>query len=701
MGSITVDDFKIGKDSRKGASVADADRLLKLTNAYINKGKIPKKRQGSVLDVELEAGTKGLISAGGFLNTFYGKGVITHTNPLYKPNLVNGTVGHPTFTGTGRNDGIAYGEYTGLSDAEIEVEISWVERHTNPVFTDSIIDPGNKTRVSIWFASTPTSQLVDGAKVDISGTTGYNGVHIVSDLVQKTGSITAFADSPANPGVWTRVSVAAHTWAVMDIIEITGTTNYNGTYSIEGVGAGFFDIVKVFSVDDATGTTDSQWFDIDEPFGAVEVSTGVVEASKWRWRKNGGSWSTGIFIDPAVGLTVTEGILFKFPTIDQGRILNDKWTFTVKFYNSVKDIHFGDSFLGFLYVVVEYDTGYVRHHYLDGSDNTTIADPNCPHSKGVTKMESKIWAVNGDTVSFSAVANPKDWTTSEDAGFLPTGLRTKNADNAIALGQYGKHQLIVLFHDGAQLWTVDPDPALNVYEKELEGFHTQFPRSVLKFAGDLFVLGDGGVRSTTEKVFSENINEEDVGSPIDADIKAVLTDSSTVLSGRYKKIGQYWIVIDDNVFVYTFSRSAKISAWSIYEYPFSIEAMEEQKGNFYLRSGNKVYRVSESVYTDDGVIFDVEIQTAFLNAKEPGIDKQWHGMDVIFKGSADVSYLWDPNDLVFSVTAPVSYSGDTMQKQRAPIEIVAPSLSFLYQNSTNEDFELQSFTAYFTSLGLQ
>lgn len=549
MGSVTVDDFKIGKDSRRGGSLADADRLLKLTNAYITKGKYPKKRQGSDLNVTLEGGNKGLLSAGGLLNTFYGKGSVTHVDPLYKANLVNATVEHTVFVGAGLDDCNSSGEFTGLADALYEVEI------------------------------------------------------------------------------------------------------------------------------DATGTPDT-----------------------FKWRKDGGAYTAGVAITGAAQV-LSDGVQIKF-SATTGHTLADKWSFNGKFYNSVKEIHFGDSFLGFIYAVVEYDTGYVRHHYLDGSDNTVIKDVNCPHSKGVTKMESKIWAVNGDTVRFSAVANPRDWTTASDAGFLPTGLRTKNADNAIALGQYGKHQLIVLFHDGAQLWTVDPDPALNTYEKELGGFHTQFPRSVLKFAGDLFVLGDGGVRSTTEKVFSENINEEDVGSPIDDDIKAVLTANSNVLSGRYNKLGQYWLVVDSNVFVYTFSRSAKISAWSIYDYPFTIEAMEELGGKFYLRSGNNVYLVNENTYTDNGVAFTSSIQTAYLNAKEPGQDKLWHGVDVILKGSADVSYLWDPRDPL-AVTAPATFTGDTTPRQRAPIEIISPSLSFLYENSLDEDFELQSFTAYFTTLGLQ
>jgi len=624
MGSLTLDDFKIGKDSRKGASVADADRLIQLTNAFINKGKIPQKRQGSLLDVTLETGTAGLASANGVLNTFYGIGTITHADPNYLAHLVNGTVEQTVFSGTGPDDLNSHGAYSGLTDALYEFEIDVVDLFT----------------------------------------------------------ITAFADSLTNPGVATTVTSTGHTIVNGRRFGISGTTSYNGDQFASDVTANTFDIQIPFVADDATGT---------------------AEASTYRWRKDGGAWSSSSWVVAGfpIQFEVPDlGLNIEFDSQGAGRQVGDLWSFNAKFYNSVQTIHFADSFLGFLYVVVEYDTGYIRHHYLDGSDNTTIKDTNCPHTVAVLKMEEKIWAVDGDVVRFSATGKPKDWTTSLDSGFLPTGLKTRNADNAIALGQYRNHQLVVLFEDGAQLWNVDPDPALHSYEKSLDGFQTRFPRSVLKFAGDLFVLSDGGVRSTTEKVFSENINEEDVGSPIDKDIKAVLTDTSTVFSGRYNSLGQYWVIIDSNVFVYTFSSTGKISAWSIYTYGFTIDALEEFKGRLYMRSGNSVYLVDESVFRDDGVAYEAVIQTAFLNAKSPGVDKIWDGLHTICEGTADVSFRWDPNNDDFETSA-IQLTGDTTGGGRAPVEINSPSLSFIFKNQLDEAFEVQSFTAYFTELGVQ
>ena len=624
MASLTVDDFKIGKDSRKGPSVADADRLIELKNAYINRGKVPRKRPGSSLDATLETGSAGLLSANDLLNTFYGKGALTHADLDYKANLVNATVEHPAFTGgagppVGELDDLTTeGEFNGVSAAAFDVRI-----------------------------------------------------HAVKNF-----AITVFADSPSAPGVRTQVTATGHTFGNSETLEIEGTTSYNGDQLVSEVGANVFDIPVVFVANDATGT---------------------AENSTWKFQKDGGGFGAPITIVPATALSLSDGIDIQFPTAGDGRTADDKWLFNGIFYNNIKTIHYADVFLGFIYVVVEYNTGLVRHHYLDGAINTVIKDTNCPHTKGVIKMEGKIWAVNGDTVNFSATDEPRDWTTALDAGFLSTGLKQRNADNALALGQYGTHGLVVIHNDGAQLWTVDPDPTLHVYEKSLDGFASRFNRAVRQFGGDLFILSDGGVRSVSEQVFSDNIQEQDVGSPIDKEIKAVLTNDSDVFAARFNKLGQFWLVIDGNVFVYTFSRTQKISAWSEYSYPFTIDYLEEFRGDLYMREGDKVYLVDEKLFQDDGVAFEAEIQTAFLNAKSPGLDKMWWGMDSITTGEAEISMRYDPNNAL-SETTSYKISGDTTPGQITPIEVVSPSLSFIFKNKLNEEFQLDSFTAHFTEL---
>lgn len=64
------------------------------------------------------------------------------------------------------------------------------------------------------------------------------------------GAITAFAD---NGDGTTKVTSAGHNLLDNEIVQITGTTNYNGLYSIQYDDANNFDIALDFVADDATG----------------------------------------------------------------------------------------------------------------------------------------------------------------------------------------------------------------------------------------------------------------------------------------------------------------------------------------------------------------------------------------------------------------------------------------------------------------
>lgn len=65
-----------------------------------------------------------------------------------------------------------------------------------------------------------------------------------------TGVITAFADAG---GGTTTVTSAAHGLSNSDSVVITGTTSYNGTFTVSGVATNTFVISRTFVADDATG----------------------------------------------------------------------------------------------------------------------------------------------------------------------------------------------------------------------------------------------------------------------------------------------------------------------------------------------------------------------------------------------------------------------------------------------------------------
>ena len=95
MPVITFQDFGLGKDLRKGASVADVNRLRELKNGYVTTGKAIRKRPGTSLIAKLETGTTGLIPGLGKLHTFTEVMGITHANALFEAHQVSGSNVNP------------------------------------------------------------------------------------------------------------------------------------------------------------------------------------------------------------------------------------------------------------------------------------------------------------------------------------------------------------------------------------------------------------------------------------------------------------------------------------------------------------------------------------------------------------------------------------------------------------------------------
>ena len=684
MPVVTYGDFSIGKDLRKGASVSDANRLRELKNGYVTTGKAIRKRGGTELIKTLESGTKGLFASGGVLNTFTSDGSVTHSKvtrePIYRPvgsdalnDLVssgtfNGSVktkfvleidatgtpdtfkwqkeggvltsgvsvtgsaqllsdgvsvtfgattGHaiedkweveclvfapqqvagsnvdPTaFTGTGVNDATSSGSYmsSGTPTFTIEIDgkvtgsLTKMERENTGPITVMALDTASTTTIT-----SAGHGLTNGNSVIITGTTSYDGTFTVASVSTDTFIITDTFVANDATGQWeltpnpsaslTTVTSATHGLSNSDQVTIIGTTSYNGTFTVSGVTTDTFILSIVFTNNDATGTFEK----IPNTF---------------KWKKGSGSFTTGVAIT-ATMQTLQEGVQITFGS-KIGHTIGDSWDIGISGSITVAHVHYADVFSDYIYTSIEYSNGNVLHHYLDGAIPTKIADTNCPNTKGVVKMENKIWAINGDSVKFCATGNPRDWTTSSDAGFLAVGLKQKGSDNALALGQYKERNLVVFFADGSQLWAVDPDPANHSFTQSLPGVHTRYHRSIALLFQDMYMLTDFGFRSISESVLTGSQAEIDIGSPIDSVIQRVLPQTPAVnpKATFNPALGQYVCAIGKSIFVFTISKTAKITAWSDHLLPFEIDDWTILDSEIYLRSGDKVYRMTENTYLD-------------------------------------------------------------------------------------------------------
>jgi|GEM_PF-669018 len=338
---------------------------------------------------------------------------------------------------------------------------------------------------------------------------------------------------------------------------------------------------------------------------------------------------------------------------------------------------------------------------------TYISDPNCPHTNGITKAASRVFAPSSENVRYSAVGNARDWTSTSDAGFLPAGLQQDTKGQVKACGTF-QDSLVVLFEDSAQIWAVAVGPSANALSKRIYGMGTESPNSLASFFSDLAFLSPFGFRSMTVQAQTDRIDDSDIGVPIDSLVKediatvAATVDPEEVMGVWIAEFGQYWAVMDvgsnSKAWTYTFSRSSKIACWSEYTFPIQIKAITTLAGKVYLRDADSLYEVTPDQYTDNGTLIDVEIQMAFQDAKSPGVAKQVYGADYVVTGTPSVSFKYDPRDTT-KESIPMTIPGDTRPGDVLPVEIVAPAIAPVFRHSLDEAMSIDAMTLYYNPLG--
>lgn len=170
-----------------------------------------------------------------------------------------------------------------------------------------------------------------------------------------------------------------------------------------------------------------------------------------------------------------------------------------------------------------------------------ITDENCPHSKVVAIAASKVFAGDTDVVRFCATLNARDWSTADDAGFLPSGLQQKSQVGVDAMGVY-RGNLAVWSASTFQVWQVDPDPAAMALLDAMEGIGSMHQQAVQPVSDDLFFLAALGVRTVAIAEGTNNLATGDVGVPIDILVQAEANAVDVEpIASYYPGAGQYWL----------------------------------------------------------------------------------------------------------------------------------------------------------------
>jgi len=173
-------------------------------------------------------------------------------------------------------------------------------------------------------------------------------------------------------------------------------------------------------------------------------------------------------------------------------------------------------------------------------ESQAITDRNCPQTKEVAIGASKIFAGDNDVVRFSATLDPRDWSTPEDAGFLPTGLQQEGQVGVTAMGNY-RGNLVVWNQSSVQVWQIDPDPVAMALLDSMNGIGSAHHKAAEPVSNDLFFLAALGVRTVGIAVGAENLAAGDAGLPIDVLVQPEVNQTIDPIATYYPSFGQYWL----------------------------------------------------------------------------------------------------------------------------------------------------------------
>ena len=153
----------------------------------------------------------------------------------------------------------------------------------------------------------------------------------------------------------------------------------------------------------------------------------------------------------------------------------------------------------------------------------SVSDTKDPDTIPVAIGASHVFAGDNDIADYSAAVNPLDWTSTNNAGYLPTGLNNYG-DNPIAALALYRGNLIVFNSGGYQMWQIDPDPQ-NMAFLDAQPVGSIYPRAAQSVANDLLFLTEVGVRNLGTIGATANMAIGNTGQPVDPLVVAQLTTS--------------------------------------------------------------------------------------------------------------------------------------------------------------------------------
>ena len=346
-----------------------------------------------------------------------------------------------------------------------------------------------------------------------------------------------------------------------------------------------------------------------------------------------------------------------------------------------------------------------------------ITDAKCPQSKYVAISSSKIFAGDNDIIAFCATTNPLDWSSANDAGFLPYGLQNFGSEAVQGLNLY-RSNLVAFNGLGYQMWQTDEDPT-NMAILDSSPVGCTFSKSIMPVNGDLMFENLVGIRNIGTVGSNANLQAGQFGKAVDPLVKTFRLGLSGTQEPRglfYPGSGQYWLCFGKNAIVLTINGNRNGTSWSRFLFPYEITDWTVEDGVLLLRvtdaglGTDLIWQYDEGDIENPGTLVDDKdsgggaggtnaainnlIWWPYLDLGPIGMDKTLRGFDMACNGEVTVSFGYNQKDIT-QVTSGYTIEGDTMDQQgMVPFEVTAPTIQPRLSFTPGQQWEWQLFNLY-------
>lgn len=648
MGQIWVREFTGGLDTRRLPEATSGATLIKAVDGHINRGGEFEQRAAFVPSFSLPAGTVGLA---------YDKTQIIVFGSAAAPALPVGVgyhrLQHPTNSNVSLKRVLSWDRFAGKIYA-----IGEFSDGSRFHFYDGVVDEdwfSSRARGSISVVSgqiapgvAPTAKITSGAY----GTTEHpltvasiriNGVEVLKSAIP--GSLSWVAKAINDADIPYSAVRYATSGGVAEHVIVTAedkSAALNGKTVVVTRGSGY----GTFSATPFAGGVDP----LASKLTGLTVNGVELLASPIEWVSGDSATAFAARLATAVNNHVTTP---QYVAIASGGVLT---------------LVAGDA--------PPTGSGYVIHYTTAASlamtgDGAVLTIP--PSGSGlsyepgqfVRTIKSKVYALADSVMHFSGVKSPTKWFTLTEkpdsgaagAGFIDMATEAANSDALKAIAKYQQY-IVVFGEEVAQIWYVDPDPTLNKVTQVLENTGTIAGRSVTQVGdADLYYLDVSGVRSLRARNASVSAATADIGIPVDTLINAKVAQLTSdeiarVIGLVEPRDGRFWLIVKDQVFVFSYFPGSKISAWTTYNLsyfdntgastPFAAEDAVVFRRRVYVRSGDNIFAYGGTGHDVEYDEVESEAWTPYLDGKDPARKKHLMGVDLAGRGNWQISLAVQP-----------------------------------------------------------